>query len=70
MKPQDPTVKLVTSIVPNNQQPSSGNGISLLDIKKYMKALEKELGNVLMSNPSRKGMSNMGMNLENIFSIQ
>jgi len=70
VKPQDSTVKPVTSIVPNNQQPTSGNGISILDVNKYMKALKKELENVLMSYPSRKGIINMGMHLTNIFLIQ
>lgn len=45
---------------PCNQHPSVEIGISKLDVKKYMIALEKELEKVVMSNPSRNGMYNMG----------
>lgn len=47
--------------IPN--KPTTGNGVSSNDCKEYMMSLEKELGNLLKSKPSMKGMKNMGMNL-------
>lgn len=50
--------------IPN--KPTTGNGVSSNDCKEYMMSLEKELGNLLKSKPSMKGMKNMGMNLAKI----
>jgi len=46
--------------VPN--KPTAENGVSSIEIRDYLMALEKLLWNVLKSKPSTKGMRNMGIN--------
>lgn len=58
VKPQDPVNKLPVFNIPN--RPTVGNGVSATDCKEYMMSLERELGNVLKTKPSMKGMKNMG----------
>jgi len=53
--------------IPN--KPTTGNGVSSNDCKEYMMSLEKELGNLLKSKPSMKGMKNMGMNLAKLYTV-
>lgn len=61
-KPQDPVNKLPMFNIPN--KPTTGNGVSSNDCKEYMMSLEKELGNLLKSKPSMKGMKNMEENTD------
>jgi len=63
-KPQDPVNKLPMFNIPN--KPTTGNGVSSNDCKEYMMSLEKELGNLLKSKPSMKGMKNMGMDFAKV----
>lgn len=43
-------------------KPTAENEVSSIEVKDYLKALEKQLEDVLKSNPSTKGMKNMGIN--------
>lgn len=66
-KPQDPISKLPIFNIPN--KPATGNGVSATDCKEYMISLENELGNLLKSKPSIKGMKNMGKNFTKVIYI-